>query len=433
MILQTQMKNNTLFDTNEPTLHDREYGDVHVMGNSHSHHTPGHDPALETNDDQSHALVSYENQKTGLEENAVDEHTKRYVDEMSILGSSATNHTNEKQTTMLLNKNNSTSDGNGASETSMAQPNTVDSSLIPPNIDDHIMNGSSSNSNGFNAENAPISETTPKASNTKPQPRLTSRGWFKEDPSREIDFVMLLIDQLTWTNYLNFTYALKVLRDNYQYPFTDTKTLKHRYDELVKKYLQKKEASNTSTPMNELDNKIKILLDKKQECDNKKKRKVAKNNRDMGHIAAYVLNNSSNSTQNHPSINDPHFQSMMTTPFSGMKRGLAHVEELQPADALSSEKLLKKTKVGANESVASSSDGNYFHEHTDHSHDHSTPALLSSLQTHNQGHPTKILPANGNTSVMQRLQRMENKVDGLTDEIQSLKELLEKMAAQLFS
>ena len=95
------MKNNTLFDTNEPTLHDREYGDDnhHVLGNSQSHHTPGHDPALEANDDQSHALVSYGNQKTGLEDHPVDEHTKRYVEEMSMLRSSGTNKSNGSKKT----------------------------------------------------------------------------------------------------------------------------------------------------------------------------------------------------------------------------------------------------------------------------------------------------------------------------------------------
>ncbi|KAH3899714.1 uncharacterized protein SCDLUD_004000 [Saccharomycodes ludwigii] len=126
------------------------------------------------------------------------------------------------------------------------------------NDNDNIYNNNSNNNNTIN-KNINGSEK-----------RLTSRQWFYEDQQRFIDFIMILIDQLTWTDHLNFTYALKLLRENYNYPFVDSKTLKHRYNELISNYYQKQHTHETLT---EIDHKVGLFLQKKHQSDLKRSKK----------------------------------------------------------------------------------------------------------------------------------------------------------------
>lgn len=106
-----------------------------------------------------------------------------------------------------------------------------------------------------------------------PDSRNTVRKWFASNPEKQIQLINLFIDQLTWTNHLNFTEAIKMLRSNFDFPFVGARVLRRQYDFIIKTF-EKKEKKGLE--LNNFDMLVRRLRDKKKECDNNKNSAILK-------------------------------------------------------------------------------------------------------------------------------------------------------------
>lgn len=106
-----------------------------------------------------------------------------------------------------------------------------------------------------------------------PDSRNTVKKWFASNPEKQIQLINLFIDQLTWTNHLNFTEAIKMLRSNFDFPFVGARVLKRQYDFIIKTF-EKKEKKGLE--LNSFDILVLRLRDKKKECDNNKNSAILK-------------------------------------------------------------------------------------------------------------------------------------------------------------
>ncbi|XBW37452.1 hypothetical protein QEN19_003033 [Hanseniaspora menglaensis] len=97
-----------------------------------------------------------------------------------------------------------------------------------------------------------------------PESRYTVKKWFAVHPERQTELIKMFIDQLTWTNHLNFTEALKMLRSNFDFPFSGPRVLKRQYNSIISN-LEKK--VNDHVQLDEFDCLVMRLRDKKKECD----------------------------------------------------------------------------------------------------------------------------------------------------------------------
>lgn len=100
-----------------------------------------------------------------------------------------------------------------------------------------------------------------------PESRYTVKKWFASHPERQTELINLFIDQLTWTNHLNFTEAIKMLRSNFDFPFAGARVLKRQYSSIISN-LQKK--INDNAHLDEFDMLVMRLRDKKKECEDNK-------------------------------------------------------------------------------------------------------------------------------------------------------------------
>lgn len=106
-----------------------------------------------------------------------------------------------------------------------------------------------------------------------PDSRNTVKKWFASNPEKQIQLINLFIDQLTWTNHLNFTEAIKMLRSNFDFPFVGARVLRRQYDFIIKTF-EKKEKKDLE--LNSFDMLVMRLRDKKKECDNNKNSAILK-------------------------------------------------------------------------------------------------------------------------------------------------------------
>lgn len=100
-----------------------------------------------------------------------------------------------------------------------------------------------------------------------PDSRNTVKKWFVSNPEKQVQLINLFIDQLTWTNHLNFTEAIKMLRSNFDFPFVGARVLRRQYDFIIKSFENK---VKKGLELNNFDLLVKRLRDKKIECDNNK-------------------------------------------------------------------------------------------------------------------------------------------------------------------
>lgn len=129
--------------------------------------------------------------------------------------------------------------------------------------------------NRNNNETAPVHETNGNLSHSYynnitsniPESRYTVKKWFASHPERQTELINLFIDQLTWTNHLNFTEAIKMLRSNFDFPFAGARVLKRQYNSIISN-LQKK--INDNAQLDEFDMLVMRLRDKKKECEDNK-------------------------------------------------------------------------------------------------------------------------------------------------------------------
>lgn len=139
-------------------------------------------------------------------------------------------------------------------------------------VADSVCNGKEIQSG--NAKNInEIDEYYIKNPKNVPDSRNTVKKWFASNPEKQIQLINLFIDQLTWTNHLNFTEAIKMLRSNFGFPFVGARVLRRQYDFIIKTF-EKKEKKGLE--LNSFDMLVMRLRDKKKDCDNNKNAAILK-------------------------------------------------------------------------------------------------------------------------------------------------------------
>ena len=138
----------------------------------------------------------------------------------------------------------------------------------------HKTLGNSNTDHNHNSAIIPVNESTNDIDdyyidNPKnvPDSRNTVKKWFASNPEKQIQLINLFIDQLTWTNHLNFTEAIKMLRSNFDFPFVGARVLRRQHDFIVKSFENK---VKKGLELNSFDMLVMRLRDKKRECDNNK-------------------------------------------------------------------------------------------------------------------------------------------------------------------
>ena len=174
--------------------------------------------------------------------------------------------------------------------------NSKDNSTINATMNDRRSDNNNSNNNNNNQQSYYNHITS-----NIPESRYTVKKWFASHPERQTELVNLFIDQLTWTNHLNFTEAIKMLRTHFDFPFSGARVLKRQYNSLI---LNLEKKINDGVQLDEFDVLVMRLKDKKKECDESKISRAAIKRNKMNEFNDNNIHQQRNSMQDISDLND---------------------------------------------------------------------------------------------------------------------------------